>query len=134
MYICKRRAEKQGRTSPPNRRAQSSRRAVDRDDAPAVTHACTADVVYAGDRAILDSKGERRFRVEAERQRQCRPDRAAMRDGDDVAPGICLDQLMDSARHPLDDGEKALTAWNHLMCRRMPEARNSPARRWRSSS
>src|SRR6516162_2815373 len=46
----------------------------------------------------------------------------AMRDGDDVAPGICLDQLMDGARHPLDDGEKALTAWNHLMCRRMPEA------------
>ena len=48
--------------------------------------------------AILDSKGERRFRAEVERQR--RTDRAAMRDGDDVAPGICLEQLIDGPRHP----------------------------------
>jgi len=122
MYICKRRAEKQGRPSPPNGRAQSSRRAVDRDDAPAVTHACTVDVVDAGDRAILDRKGERRFRVEAECQRQRRTNRAAMRDGDDVVPGIVLDQPMDRLRHPRDEGQKALAPGGGFVCRRMSKA------------
>jgi hypothetical protein len=47
----------------------SARRAVDREDAPTVTLARSIDMVDAGDRAILDCKGERGFWVEAERQR-----------------------------------------------------------------
>ena len=45
-----------------------------------------------------------------------------MRDGDDVASGMCLDQLADCPRHPLDDGEKALAARGRFVWRGMPEA------------
>lgn len=45
-----------------------------------------------------------------------------MHDGDDVAPGVCLDQPVDCPRHPLDDGEKALTARSGFVGRGMPEA------------
>src|ERR1700736_1755855 len=59
---------------------------------PAVTHAGAVDPVDAGDRAILDREGEGGFGMEVERKRQSGADRAAMRDGDDVASGMCLDQ------------------------------------------
>src|SRR5271166_1302340 len=77
-------------------------------------------MIDAGNRAILDRKGERGFGVEAERQRGA--DRPAMGHGDDVTPVKCLDQPVDRPRHPLDDGEKALAARGGLMCWGMPEA------------
>ena len=45
-----------------------------------------------------------------------------MRDGDDVAPGICLDQPVDRPRHTLNDSKEALAARSGFMCRGMPEA------------
>ena len=70
----------------------SPRRLVYSDNAPAVTHAGAVDPVDAGDRAILDREGEGGLGMEVERQRQSGADGAAMRDGDDVASGMCLDQ------------------------------------------
>src|SRR6202035_3788587 len=88
----------------------SAGRLVNSHDAPAVTHAGAVDPVDAGDRAILDREGERGFGVEIERERQSGADGAAMRDGDDVASGIGLDQPVNRPGHPLDDRSEALAA------------------------
>src|ERR1700748_3066491 len=83
-------------------------RLVHSDDTPAVAHAGAIDPVDAGERAILDCEGESGFGIEVERQCQCRADRAAMRDGDDVAAGMGLDELVDRTRYPLDHRDKTL--------------------------
>jgi len=48
-------------------RNRSARRAIDRHDAPAVTHVRAIDMIDAGHRAVLDCKREGCFGVEAER-------------------------------------------------------------------
>src|SRR5262249_19148653 len=73
----------------------STSRMVDSGNAPAVTHAGAIDPVDAGDRAIFDCERQRRLRIEFESQRQRGADRAAMGDGNDVAPGMCVDQPVD---------------------------------------
>ena len=68
------------------------------------------------------ASGSRRERVG-----ECRADRAAMRDGDDVAAGMRLDQTVDRPRHPCHDIDEALAAGRRQMRRRMPEPRRSAA-------
>ena len=68
-------------------------------DAPAVTHARPVDVVDAGERAVLHREGEAGLGVETERQAERGADRAAMRDGDDVAAAMLLEQR-DGSRAP----------------------------------
>src|SRR5215472_10443923 len=93
----------------------SARRAIYRRDASTVAHAGAVEPVDARDRAILDRESERCFGIEAERQRQSGADRAAMRNSDDVLPGIALDQLVDRSRDPLDHRDKALAARRGFM-------------------
>src|SRR5215469_8981623 len=45
-----------------------------------------------------------------------------MRDHDDVAPRIHLDQLVDCPRYPIDNIKKAFAARSRLMCRGVPKA------------
>src|SRR6185437_15510203 len=99
----------------------SARRAVDGNDAPAMTHAGAVDMVDAGDRAILDCKGERGLGIEAEGQRQCSADRPPMGNGDNVLPGMRFDQAMDGGGHAADHLDKALPGGGRLVRRRMPK-------------
>src|SRR5713226_10686643 len=94
-----------------------SLRAVDRDDAPAVAHARPVDVVDAGDRAVFHREGEAGLGFEPEREAERGADRAAMRDGDDVAAAIGLDQRMDRARDPLHHIDEAFAARDAFMRR-----------------
>jgi hypothetical protein len=45
-----------------------------------------------------------------------------MRDHDDIAARILLDQSVDSPRYQIDYIEKAFTARSRLVCRGMPKA------------
>ena len=73
------------RTAELTHSGRSPRRAVDGHHPPAVAHARALDPVDAGDRAVVDRKGEGRLGIKSERQAQRRADRAAMRHGDDVS-------------------------------------------------
>src|SRR6478672_13494583 len=79
------------------------------------------DMVDPGDRAVFHRKGEAGFRFEVEREAERRADRAAMGDGDDVAPAMRVEHPMDGARDPLHHIDKALATRGALMRRRMPE-------------
>src|SRR5437660_9379307 len=100
---------------------RSAWRAVHRDDAPAMPHARPVDMVDAGDRAVFHRKGEAGFRLEFKREAERRADRAAMRDGDDVAPAMRVEHPVDGARNALHHIDKALAARGAFMRRRMPE-------------
>src|SRR5579862_3720720 len=108
--------------APAERRARSLRRAVDGDDPPVVAHAGTLDMVDAGQRAILQRERQAMLRLEAEREPQSTADRAAMRDGDDVAAAMFLDEREDRAVDPRHHLDKALATGDALVRRRVPEA------------
>src|SRR4029077_2458050 len=74
------------------------------------------------DRAVFHREGEAGLGVEAERETERGADRAAVRDYDDVAAAIGLDQQMDRARDPLHHIDEALAARDAFMCGRVPEA------------
>src|SRR5215470_16108816 len=78
----------------------SARRAIYRHDTPTVAHPRAVKPVDAGDRAILDREGERGFGIEAECQRQCGADRAAVRYGDGAVScaGACQKRWKSPAR------------------------------------
>src|SRR5829696_6274232 len=106
-----------------------ARRAVDGDDAPAVAEAGAVDVVDAGQRAVLHRERETGLRLEAEREPQGGADRAAMRDGDDVAAAVWVENRVDRARDALHHVDEAFAAGRPLMRRRVPKAVELPAAR-----
>ena len=58
-----------------------------------------------------------------------------MRDGDDVTPGMGLDQVADRARHPLDDGDQSFRPPGGASCAGACQKRwNAPFRDRLSSS
>src|SRR3954452_18531619 len=69
-------------------RARLTRRAVHRNDPPAMPHAGAVDMVDASDRAVFHREGEAGFGFEPEREAERGADRAAMRDRDDVTAAI----------------------------------------------
>src|SRR6266704_1808536 len=87
-----------------------------------MAHAGAVDVVDPGDRAVFHREGEAGFGFETERETERGADRAAMRDGDDVAAAMRLDQRMDRPRDALHHVDKALTARRALNRRGVPEA------------
>src|SRR5207244_11336908 len=87
-----------------------------------MAHPGAVDVVDTGDRAVFHREGEARLGVEPEREAERGADGAAMRDGDDVAAAMGLDQRMDRPRDALHHIDEALAAGRGLMRRRVPEA------------
>src|SRR5260221_10410477 len=75
-----------------------------------------------GDRAIIDGESERRFGHEVERLGESAADRAAMGDGDDVAPGIALLEAADRAFDAVEQVDEALAALRRHAGRGEPEA------------
>src|SRR3954454_1479756 len=119
--LSRRRADRQ--------HARLTRRAVHRNDAPAMPHPRAVDMVDAGDRAVFHREGEAGFGFEPEREAERRADRAAMRDGDDVAPAMCIEHKEDGAGDPLHHVDKALAAGRPLLRRGVPEAVKGAAAR-----
>src|SRR3954462_3418757 len=110
-------------------RARLTRRAVHRNDPPAMPHAGAVDMVDASDRAVFHREGEAGFGFEPEREAQRRADRAAMRDGDDVAPAMDIEHKVNGAGDPLHHVDKALAAGRPLLRRGVPEAVKGAAAR-----
>src|SRR5260221_9042949 len=86
-----------------------------------MTVAGAAMTLDMGDRAIVDGKGERDLRGEVERLGDRAAYRAAMGDGDDVAPGISLLEPADRSAHAVEQIEEALAAGRRHADRGEPE-------------
>ena len=69
-------------------RGAFTRRQIDADHAPILTPVRAVETVDSCDRKVIDGEGKRLIWCDAERMAKCRPDRAAMRDGDDIAPSM----------------------------------------------
>src|SRR6202022_3307812 len=103
-------------------RPRSDRRLIDRGDAPRVTVAGAAGTLDMSDRAIVDGEGECDLRGEIERLGDRAAYRAAMGDGDDIAPGIALLEAANRTAHPLEQVEEAFAAGRRHAHRSEPEA------------
>src|SRR6185312_5868080 len=91
---------------------------IDRADPPEIA-VRRAQMIRARDRAVVDAEGERPVGRKLERDRKHRLDRAAMRDRDDVAPGIFLRQPFHRGLYSFDQVVEAFAARRALV--RWPE-------------
>jgi len=78
-------------------------------------------MVETGQRTSVDHEGETAARLQAERDGQCRADRSAVHDRDDVLAAMSLGHTRDRRPNPFNEIDKALAVRRPFVRRRVPE-------------